>query len=1206
MDALYNFTAYPATVKFSTIKHCFLIVPSKWTKDLHGELLIFKILYGENKEKEAYMSCGKDVSRQSDLESKVFMNQKFAEMLGLKEKETVLLQHITVNIPKAVKIIVEPLTSDDWEIIEKNAQSIESGLMNQIRIVWTGQIFPVWVQNYCFCKVVSCEPNHNPVILYENSEVNIVPKDRYNSSAYFQRIGDSTKKRSNYLQFQFLRNYLKPELSSEMTDSDETTNLNQTNSEIVLPQSIAAIANNFLASWFSSSKDEKLLEQPEELESFTEIYEFNFDSVLRVLPYKNPKTDISSVVQATTVFITESTYIACCGDKEIPPCFIGVLEKYVLPGKKSKKGTNDNIKSNQSDSTVSKNNDKIISDNVGRQRIFDSICVTVIVIKSADDEYKLPFSLYTYKNAIVVPKELKRALSLEVGCLVHLKSIHAKPLSSYILVFHPVTTLNPNITEKVIQEHFTMWAFGKHRKHYTFVISDGTLVKLKIHSRKCEFFIHLQEKENSVKSIVPESSLYSLDAEKSISLKNESDYGLLTYKSMKNTVVKIGAEMCVTVYDERPFLIKDNGMYCEVKASKLSELGGLNELSTKAIEDIEFWLKLRPSSYISYHPSTYYGCMLICGPKGVGKSAFANALCKKFSSYPYHALIRSVHCLSLKGKRVETIAKKWDEIVSEAIYGQPSLILFEDLDYIASSPLSYEQENGPDGVYFSSISQAFISMMHRITSSEGKVVVIATSQSRHSLHPSLVNTKGRHIFQSILEVNPPNAEQRADILHALLCNKHHISHNTQKKVKISEIAAKTEGYVAQDLSILVDKATHAAWVRLASYHDDDQITLQNKDFYVAMKEMVPSSLRGISLQMEEKRTWKDVGGLSKVKKIIQQIILWPSKYKEIYKNYSLKPQTNILLYGAPGTGKTLLASVVANECGLNFISIKGPELLSKYIGASEQAVRDLFKRAATAKPCILFFDEFDSIAPRRGHDSTGVTDRVVNQLLTQLDGVESLEGVHVLAATSRPELIDPALLRPGRLDKCLLCPLPDKEERVEILHCLSSKLPLCDDIDFQGIASLTEHFSGADLQALLYTAHIDALHDIQYSSTKHYTTSLEDSDYCRASAKYLYMPIFEEGLKTLSYEDGKKLIQDVTVVHDKYFEGACSLRESRRHSTLHVSITQRHLLKVASEMKPSVSFEERLRYNMVFKDFQNALSGEAPASPRNVKRVTLA
>lgn len=219
-------------------------------------------------------------------------------------------------------------------------------------------------------------------------------------------------------------------------------------------------------------------------------------------------------------------------------------------------------------------------------------------------------------------------------------------------------------------------------------------------------------------------------------------------------------------------------------------------------------------------------------------------------------------------------------------------------------------------------------------------------------------------------------------------------------------------------------------------------------------------------------------GLTETRKILLETLEWPTRYAPIFANCPLRLRSGLLLYGYPGCGKTLLASAVAGECGLNFISVKGPEILNKYIGASEKSVRDLFERASAAKPCVLFFDEFDSIAPKRGHDSTGVTDRVVNQMLTQMDGAEGLDGVYVLAATSRPDLIDPALLRPGRLDKSLLCDLPNLEDRLDILRALSLKLKVDESIELTDLADRTEGYSGADLQAVLYNAHLEAIHDV--------------------------------------------------------------------------------------------------------------------------------
>ncbi|KAL8595929.1 hypothetical protein ACOMHN_018241 [Nucella lapillus] len=303
-----------------------------------------------------------------------------------------------------------------------------------------------------------------------------------------------------------------------------------------------------------------------------------------------------------------------------------------------------------------------------------------------------------------------------------------------------------------------------------------------------------------------------------------------------------------------------------------------------------------------------------------------------------------------------------------------------------------------------------------------------------------------------------------------------------------------EGFVAGNIQVLVNRALHSHMAQAPTKRQ--KVTLSQADFDAALEGFKPLAIRNVPLHTAGDLGWSDIGGLTEVKTLLVETLQWPSKYPVLFSSCPLRLRSGLLLYGPPGTGKTLLAGAVAKECCLNFISIKGPELLSKYIGASEQAVRDLFIRAQSAKPCILFFDEFDSIAPKRGHDSTGVTDRVVNQLLTQLDGVEGLQGVYMLGATSRPDLIDPALLRPGRLDKCLFCNIPAKEERHSILQALSHKMCLkedeerrsilkaltgkmClnEDVRLDDIADMCEHFTGADFKALLYNAQLQAIHE---------------------------------------------------------------------------------------------------------------------------------
>lgn len=255
----------------------------------------------------------------------------------------------------------------------------------------------------------------------------------------------------------------------------------------------------------------------------------------------------------------------------------------------------------------------------------------------------------------------------------------------------------------------------------------------------------------------------------------------------------------------------------------------------------------------------------------------------------------------------------------------------------------------------------------------------------------------------------------------------------------TSVSTQTEGYLPVDLKDLVDRSIHQSAIRaskssLAPSSTETEsgiLTLTMADITSAQAGFTPLSLREVKLQ-KSSVSWADIGGLSETRRVLRETLEWPTKYAAIFASSPLRLRSGLLLYGFPGCGKTLLASAVAKECGLNFISVKGPEILNKYIGASEKSIRDLFERAQSARPCILFFDEFDSIAPKRGHDSTGVTDRVVNQLLTQMDGAEGLEGVYVLAATSRPDLIDPALLRPGRLDKSLLCDMPSETDRLEV------------------------------------------------------------------------------------------------------------------------------------------------------------------------------
>uniref|UniRef100_A0A674E9L7 Peroxisomal ATPase PEX1 n=1 Tax=Salmo trutta TaxID=8032 RepID=A0A674E9L7_SALTR len=494
------------------------------------------------------------------------------------------------------------------------------------------------------------------------------------------------------------------------------------------------------------------------------------------------------------------------------------------------------------------------------------------------------------------------------------------------------------------------------------------------------------------------------------------------------------------------------------------------------------------------------GALLITGAKGSGKTALSKALCRK-TMEDLDAHVEVVDCKKLKGKRAETVRQILEEVFEQAVWRQPSVVLLDDLDHVTGAPTSPEHEHGPEALLRLHIAQSLRDMVHDVVVRSSLVCLVICSHSEHSLHPSLREVQGSHFLQGFIHIQPPDQAQRGEILRCLILSKTAVSKETLHTLDLGIVAKETEGYMPRDLALLLERAIHANALHRA--RSTQGVCLSWRDFVQALKGFTPPTLWEAQLQSPSGAGLERVGGLHQVRQLLMDTILLPAKYPVLFSSLPIRQRSGLLLYGAPGTGKTLLAGAVAKESGMNFISVKGPELLSKYIGASEQAIRDIFQRAQAAKPCILFFDEFDSLAPRRGHDNTGVTDRVVNQLLTQLDGVEGLQGVYVLAATSRPDLIDPALLRPGRLDKSLYCPPPDQEARVEILRALSHSVPLADDVDLEQMAGATDTFTGADLKALLYNAQLEAIHSSLGPSLLHDLGSGSDSDISLSSMIFL-------------------------------------------------------------------------------------------------------
>ncbi|WP_297476997.1 AAA family ATPase, partial [Thermococcus sp.] len=306
---------------------------------------------------------------------------------------------------------------------------------------------------------------------------------------------------------------------------------------------------------------------------------------------------------------------------------------------------------------------------------------------------------------------------------------------------------------------------------------------------------------------------------------------------------------------------------------------------------------------------------------------------------------------------------------------------------------------------------------------------------------------------------------------------------------LEEIAEVTHGFVGADLAALAREAAMVVLRRLikegkvSPEHERippevlQELRVRKSDFYEALKMVEPSALREVLIEIPNVR-WDDIGGLENIKEELREAVEWPLKYPKAFQRLGIEPPKGVLLYGPPGTGKTLLAKAVANESSANFIGIRGPEVLSKWVGESEKRVREIFRKARQAAPTVIFIDEIDAIAPARGAEGNHVTDRLINQLLTEMDGIERNSGVVVIAATNRPDILDPALLRPGRFDRLILVPAPDEKVRLEILKVHTRRVPLAEDVDLRELAKKTEGYSGADLEALVREAALTAMRRI--------------------------------------------------------------------------------------------------------------------------------
>jgi len=536
--------------------------------------------------------------------------------------------------------------------------------------------------------------------------------------------------------------------------------------------------------------------------------------------------------------------------------------------------------------------------------------------------------------------------------------------------------------------------------------------------------------------------------------------------SLKFIVVATSPAGAVQVDETTDLSIRPKPEYPELAIPKVTyeDIGGLEEAKRKVREMVELPLKY-PEIFERLGVEPPKG-VLFYGPPGTGKTLLAKALANETGAY-----FIAINGPEIISKYYGESEAKLREIFEQAKKNAPAIIFIDEIDAIA--PKREEV-----GEVERRIVAQLLTLMDGLEE-RGQVVVIAATNRINDVDPAL-RRPGR--FDREIYFPVPDKKARKEILMI-----HTRNMPLADDVNLDEIADMTHGYTGADLAALCREAAMIALRRIIPRIDFSkrelspeilsEVKVTRSDFIKALGEVQPTALREVYVEIPEVR-WEDIGGLEKVKQMVREAVEWPIKHPEFFKEMGIDPPKGVLLYGPPGCGKTLLAKAAATESGANFISIKGPEILSKWVGESEKAVREIFARAKQVAPCIVFFDEIDSIAPRRGtRTDSGVTDRIVNQLLTEMDGIEKLEGIVVLAATNRPDIVDPALLRPGRFDRIIYVPQPDYAARLEILKIHTRKMPLDADVDLGKIARITELYSGADLAALCREAAMTALRE---------------------------------------------------------------------------------------------------------------------------------
>jgi len=554
-------------------------------------------------------------------------------------------------------------------------------------------------------------------------------------------------------------------------------------------------------------------------------------------------------------------------------------------------------------------------------------------------------------------------------------------------------------------------------------------------------------------------------------------------------------------------LIRAKSKEGKVERAKISyeDIGGLSTQVRRIREMIELPLKY-PEVFNRLGIEAPKGVFMY-GPPGTGKTLTARAVANETDAY-----FTSITGPEIMGKFYGESEGRLRSVFEDAQKHAPAIIFIDEIDAIAPK----REDMGSEKQVERRVVSQLLALMDGLVS-RGHVIVIGATNIPNTIDPAL-RRPGR--FDREISIPIPDKNGRLEILEI-----HTRGMPLAKDVSLEKLAEITHGFVGADLEALAREAAMSALRKILPEIDFElsdipyeallelEITMDN--FLEAMKEIEPSAIREVFVEVPDVK-WSDVGGLDNIKQELKEAIEWPLKYPDVFKKAGTNPPKGIMLYGKPGTGKTLLAKAVANESGVNFISIKGPQLISRYVGESERGVRETFRKAKHVAPTILFLDEIDSLVPRRGSSSTDahVTERVISQFLTEMDGIEELKGVVVLGATNRLDLVDPAILRSGRFDLLFELPVPDEKTREEIFKIHTKNKPLNGTVDLKKLAKEIEGRTGSDIEFICRKASMYAVREyIERNSAK---KKISIDGELKVSKQH-----FDEAIKMLKEQNGK-------------------------------------------------------------------------------------